>query len=160
MKRASITTILVSVILSLTGCEACHEEGDSPVIRPSEYEYMLVFALDTSPTFKKEFMENDAAAYRFFAGTLEKYMRDRGNPEDRVLITGLCDEECPLLWQGKPHDLLRQFNKPGLSSNSCCSNRRPPKMPTAPWQPRSIMFATGLRSGAQRPRRAWSCSPI
>ena len=124
MINRTISTLL-AVILLLPGC-AKHQETDTRVIRPPEWNFILIFLVDPSRRFaEKKF---DAAAHRFLVGTAENYFRGRSEPDDRVLLASLTDEGgSPLLWQGTPRDLRRQFDTPEALRDFVTQHSRPTK---------------------------------
>jgi hypothetical protein len=109
---------------------AKHVETDTRVIRPAEYDFILVFALDASPGFAEK--QWDAPAHAFFVGSIDRYFRSRSEPEDRVLLTQLTEDgESPLLWQGRPRDLRHEFDSPEALKQLLRQHAKPTKNPYA-----------------------------
>jgi len=105
MTRQFFTVLLVTMIGS-TGCEVRDPTTESP-FQQDACDYVLLLALDCSKSFC-EFAAQDGKAYDFALRAIDKYAADRMGGNDQIIITQLSGSQ-PLLWQGTPHQLRRDF---------------------------------------------------
>lgn len=128
MNRYNTLALCIVMLLPLSGCDGFkkHEDTETRVIQPPEWEYMLVFLIDPSQSFLHK--KWDAPAHDFLVGTVENYFRGRSEPEDRVLLAALSDrDDSPLLWQGTPMALKQRFDSPDTLRNFVAQYSTPTK---------------------------------
>src|SRR5262249_18456628 len=115
MRAFLVLVVAVPVGLSLPGCQA-KDRGDlghqrTPVkatIGGSQEKMILVFDIDLSGSFNK-LMADDGYAYSYIMDVLQKYSQSRVGTEDKLIIAQLSGTEHPLLWEGKPSQLRKDF---------------------------------------------------
>lgn len=95
------------VILLAVGCEPVDQSQMTP-LQPESCEYVVLVAIDMSSSFRT-FMAEDGKAYDFVSQVVEQYFRDRIGGNDQIIITQLSGNNKPLLWQGTPFELRREF---------------------------------------------------
>ncbi|EMI55105.1 hypothetical protein [Rhodopirellula sallentina] len=101
-------TIAVVLFFGLfTGCEA-RRQTEQTTFEAPEAEYVLAIAVDFSGSFIDK-MANDGEAYRFTMDVIDRYMRERPSDEGRLVITQLSATDDPLLWEGPPMQLRKDF---------------------------------------------------
>ena len=94
-------------VLLMTGCEKIDESQFSP-LQPESCEYVVMVAIDMSSSFGG-YMAEDGKAYEFMQQVVERYFRDRIGGNDQIIITQLSGNKRPLLWQGTPFQLRKDF---------------------------------------------------
>ena len=109
MIRHSRTLICFALLLLvlLTGCERRETANVSP-FQQEPCDYVLTIAIDLSDGFR-EYMTADGKAYDLVLRAIEKYFRDRIGGHDQIIITQLSGNKRPILWQGTPQQLQREF---------------------------------------------------
>lgn len=103
MSRRFLALLLVFAV----GCEQVDQSQFSP-LQPESCEYVVLVAIDMSESFRK-YMAEDGKAYDFVNHVVEKYFRDRIGGNDQIVITQLSGNNKPLLWQGTPFELRKEF---------------------------------------------------
>lgn len=106
MKRLIFTALILCVL----GCE----RRDTSNISPFQQEpsgYVLLVAIDMSGSFR-ELMAEDGKAYNFVLQAIDQYHRDGIGNDFQIIITQLSGNQRPLLWQGEPQQLRREFPDP------------------------------------------------
>lgn len=102
--------LLLLVLLGCTlGCERRDMAGSSP-FQQDACDYVVLIAIDVSGSFG-EFMAEDGKAYEFALSAIDRYFNDRVGSNDQIIITQLSGSD-PLLWQGTPHQLRKDFRDP------------------------------------------------
>jgi hypothetical protein len=103
-----VSRLLIFTLLAcLIGCERRDPTTASP-FQQERYAGVLVIAIDLSGSFS-EYMTEDGRAYEIVLSAVERYFRDRIGGHDMILITQLSGNASPLLWQGTPQQLRREF---------------------------------------------------
>jgi len=102
--------IFPALILFALGCERRDTSNTSPFQQES-CEYVLLVAIDTSGSFC-DFMTEDGKAYDFILRAVDQYHRDGIGSDFQIIITQLSGNQRPLLWQGTPQQLRREFPDP------------------------------------------------
>ena len=103
-----MTRLLVLVLaVFAVGCEQRDTVSTSP-FHQEECEYALLIAIDLSDSFK-EYMAENGKAYDFVLHAVDQYFRARIGGNDQLIIAQLSGSKRPLLWQGTPHQLRREF---------------------------------------------------
>lgn len=111
--------IPVFAMLAL-GCEKV-EESQVSTLQPESCEYVVMVAIDMSQSFCKQ-MAEDGKAYDFMQQVVEKYFRDRIGGNDQIIITQLSGNNRPLLWQGTPFQLRKNFPDKAAFRNFLLAN--------------------------------------
>jgi|GEM_PF-3461272 len=103
----SLFCFALLLLASLAGCERRDSANVSP-FQQEPCDYVLTIAIDLSDGFR-EYMTADGKAYDLILRAIEQYFRDRIGGHDQIIITGLSGDDEPLLWQGTPQHLRREF---------------------------------------------------
>lgn len=106
MSRVLIFALLVSS-LGLLGCER-RDASRQSAFKQQDYESVVLIAIDLSGSFRDD-MSEDGKAYDFVLRAIDEYFRQRIGGNDQLIITQLSGNSRPLLWQGTPQELRRQF---------------------------------------------------
>lgn len=109
MHRLLLIVLPIFIITNL-GCERRDPASASP-FHQDPADYVLLVAIDMSGSFR-EYMTETGRAYEFILHALDRYFRDRLGGQDQVIITQLSGNNRPLLWQGTPQRLRREFPDP------------------------------------------------
>lgn len=108
MKRRQF--ILGSLTCCVVGCEPFIEsEGPVTPLKLPKREYVLALALDASGSFIEEVLGSEGRAYNFMMQAANRLFQDRMGQHDRILIAQLSANARPLLWEGPPRSLKREF---------------------------------------------------
>jgi len=102
--------IFSALILCALGCERRDTSFASPFQQESS-DYVLLVAVDLSGSFR-ELMTEDGKAYELLLHAIDQYHRDGIGSDFQIIITQLSGNRRPLLWQGKPQQLRREFPDP------------------------------------------------
>ncbi|MBW3597607.1 MAG: hypothetical protein KY475_10065 [Planctomycetes bacterium] len=99
---------LASALVWFAGCERREPESRRQSFQQDRYEGALVIAVDLSGSFA-DFVTENGRAYQILLKAVDRYFRDRIGSDSMILITQLSGNADPLLWQGTPEQLRRQF---------------------------------------------------
>lgn len=114
MKQLLITTTLSATLVGALFCASgCHERDTTKAasLQPDSSEYVLLVAIDMSGSFR-EFMAEGGRAYTFLLTALDEYHQQGLGSDFQVIVTQLSGNDEPLLWQGTPRQLRRDFPDP------------------------------------------------
>jgi hypothetical protein len=103
-----IALLIVASTVTQSSCQRRHDAG-IPSLQQEKSDYVLAIVLDASGSFGRKMLANDAVAHRFFLRATEKFFRDRGATDDKIVVAQLSAERKSLLWEGKPTALRRRF---------------------------------------------------
>ncbi len=95
----------------LAGCGPPVQPGSvAPVdLNRADGECLVVVAIDMSGSFAAK-MTRDGKAFAFLTRVVDNYFKNSIGDDDRLVIAQLSqDGRRPLLWEGKPQDLRRDF---------------------------------------------------
>ena len=104
MMRFILCCLLVANQL---GCRPRDRESTSSIER-EPYDRVLVVAVDLSGSFA-DLLTEEGRAYQLLLAAIDRYFRDASGGKDLILITQLSGNDLPLLWQGTPEQLSREF---------------------------------------------------
>lgn len=102
-----VQRLVCILLVLLAGCERRDTSDVSP-FQQEHCDYVLTIAIDLSDGFR-EYMTADGKAYDLILRAIEQYFRDRIGGHDQIIITQLSGNKRPLLWQGTPQQLRREF---------------------------------------------------
>ncbi len=103
--RVVITFASLFVLVAL-GCTK-RIPTEPTVFAQADDEYQLTIMVDLSGSFADK-MADEGHAYRFALRVIDEYFRNRIGFNDKLIIAQISATE-PLLWEGKPLDLRREF---------------------------------------------------
>lgn len=112
----AVLTVVAVALAATTGCGPRSSDDPPPMPRPfhqnfqaqMEDGYLLVLAIDTSPSFADE-LTSTGRAYQHAVQIVEQYFRARLGTQDEVLVTQLSGNANPLVFMGKPLELMQRF---------------------------------------------------
>lgn len=108
--RAPIRILLTVLLVSTAGCEK-RTPVEPTVFARADDEYRLTIMVDLSGSFADK-MADEGHAYRFALQVIDEYFRNRIGFNDTLVIAQISASK-PLLWEGKPLDLRREFPSAG-----------------------------------------------
>lgn len=94
--------LLASLTLVACGCERRDAASASP-FQQETCDFVLLLAVD------RDYVVQNDKAYEFVTYAIDRYFHDTIGSNNQVIIAQLSGTQAPLLWQGSPHDLRRQF---------------------------------------------------
>lgn len=103
---SAIRVLLTAILFITAGCEK-RTPVEPTVFARAEDEYRLTIMVDLSGSFADK-MADGGHAYRFALRVIDEYFRNRIGFNDTLVIAQISASE-PLLWEGKPLDLRREF---------------------------------------------------
>lgn len=106
--KKRILFLMALTIFCLPACTPI-PQGEQTVFEKTETDQLIVIALDLSGSFA-ELMTKDGIAYRFAMATVDRFMRENPGREGRLVIAQLSATGNPLLWEGTPGELRKQFS--------------------------------------------------
>lgn len=92
---------------ALAGCEKRQESERSTFTR-NEAEHVLTIVLDLSGSFA-EGMADNGPAFGFTLRLIDKFFREHIGTQDRIILAQISASDEPLLWEGTPLELRREF---------------------------------------------------
>lgn len=102
--------IFPALIVCVLGCDERDISNPSP-FKQESCEYVLLVAIDLSGSFS-DYMTEDGKAYNFVLQAIDQYHREGIGSDFQIILTQLSGNQCPLLWQGTPQQLRREFLDP------------------------------------------------
>ena len=99
-------TICLIVLLCAIGCAKRRQREQAVFARPDN-EHVLAIVVDLSGSFAG-LMAEDGKAYEFVLDVIDHYFRNRIGRDDKLIIAQISASD-PLLWEGRPLDLRREF---------------------------------------------------
>lgn len=99
--------LFASLCCIQTGCEL-REQTQATAFHQHDSEQILTILLDLSGSYA-DLMAEDGRAYRFTLRVIDRYFRDRIGSDDKIIIGQLSDSDTPMLWEGTPSQLRREF---------------------------------------------------
>lgn len=120
LSRLSVVPLCAALAI---GCEKVEEAKFSP-LQPESCEYVVMLAIDMSESFVKQ-MAEQGKAYNFMQQVNDKYFHDRVGTNDQIIITQLSGNNRPLLWQGTPFQLRKDFPDQTAFRNFLLANADP-----------------------------------
>ena len=107
ISRRTFSLFMATAILLQASCTPI-QPGEQTVFEKPETEQLIVIALDLSGSFA-ELMTKDGIAYRFALATVDRFLREHPGREGRLIIAQLSATGNPLLWEGTPAQLRKDF---------------------------------------------------
>ena len=112
----SRTVLSLFVLCLLTGCGGQREARTRASTTKfksteNEAEKTVVIIFDLSGSFL-HLMAEDGVAYQFTLATIDRFLRQTIGEETKLIIAQISASQSPLLWEGRPQDLRRQFPTP------------------------------------------------
>src|SRR5260221_7457613 len=104
-----LVALLAAAGLTLTGCEQVSREETGSVLNAQDPEFVLCVAIDLSGSFAEMMSEGNGRAYRFLLSAIDRYFRGTVGDNVRIIIAQLSATDRPLLWDGTPRTLRKQF---------------------------------------------------
>jgi hypothetical protein len=101
MRRLPILLLLAFV----PGCGGCQrrDAANASPFQQEASEYVLLIAIDA------DYVKDNPKAFDFMAYALESYFQERIGSNDQVILAQMSGSKRPLLWQGTPQALRREF---------------------------------------------------
>ena len=113
-----LTCLAVLIPLALAGCiEEPRRSGGNSLFAPAlggddDEGFILVIALDLSGSMRDTMTANDGKAFAFACQVVDKYTHNSIGTADEVMLAQLSNTNKPLLYQGTPDQLRRDFDDP------------------------------------------------
>ncbi len=108
--RSLFLTVSLAGIFTAIGCQKRIETGPT-VFEVDQNDYQMNIVLDLSGSFLPMMAEN-GKAFQFVQMVIDKYFRDRIGTNDRIVIAQISASNRPMLWEGTPLSLRRDFPTP------------------------------------------------
>ena len=108
--KLSISVLTAALIAALLiGCGKRPDTSPPEMLTKADNEYVICLTIDLSGSFLSQMAES-GKAYDFATRLIDKYYRNKTTTTDKIILCQISGgtDKC-LLWEGRIHDLRREF---------------------------------------------------